>query len=115
MTGAQLALELRQDIEAIDHADGEARREAAPGELGTPKVYFAYRDAGIDARLLRLEGWAAGETIDPTVLQCAAAHAVIAFELCVYAALINPEREELTEAIRRARSSADKLIEEVAK
>ena len=41
--------------------------------------------------------------------------AQLAFELCVYAALIRPEREALTEAIRRARSLADKLIEEVAK
>ena len=119
MTGAQLALEVRQDIEAIDHADGQARRDAAPGELGTPKVYFAYRDAGIEPRIRRLEGLAeglcAGFAIDMGTLDVAAVHAVLAFELCVYSALIHPEREALTEAIRRARSSADKLIEEVAK
>lgn len=94
-------------------ADGQARRDAAPGELGTPKVYFAYRDAGIEPRVRQLEELTAGIPVD--VLEMAAVHAVLAFELCVYAALINPEREALTEAIRRARSSADKLIEEVAK
>lgn len=113
MTGTQLALELRQDIEAIDHADGQARRDAAPGELGTAKVYFAYRDAGIEPRIHRLEelaeGLCTGVAISMGTLDVAAVHAVLAFELCVYAALIEPDRD-LAPAIRKARAVADELI-----